>query len=98
MHHPRLCNPTLPGSLGGCPPSSSTVTSSLDTFLSHHLAEGTTTGYKYAFDKFVVYCSNNNYSPTTCGPEAIAAYLTSELPAIVALHDGKDFLLTHHKC
>ena len=67
--------PSLPGSSGCSPSSSSTITPSLDSFLSNHLSDGTKNGYKYAFNKFVAYCSKNNYSPTTCGPEVIAFYL-----------------------
>ena len=71
----QLPKVTLPGPSCGSTPSSSNITSSLQSFLSNHLSDGTKNGYKYAFSKFVAFCSGNNYCPKTCGPEIIAQYL-----------------------
>ena len=66
---------TLPGPSGSSSSSISNVNTTLSSFLSNHLADGTKNGYKYAFSKFVSFCSMNNHCPKSCGPEVIAQYL-----------------------
>ena len=45
------------------------------SFLSHHIAVGTKSGYKYAYAKFSSFCSQNGYCPKSCSPEIIVQYL-----------------------
>ena len=54
--------------------SSELSASDLD-FLSNHLAQGTKSGYGYAFKKFQGFCSNLNVDPFKCAPAVLVKYI-----------------------
>ena len=73
------CRLALPEpSCGSSPPSlepSSSKVHDLQSFLSNHLSDGTKSGYKCSYNKFVSYCHSLNANPITCEPTIIAQYL-----------------------
>ena len=46
-----------------------------ENFLSHHLADNTSSGYGYTWRKFAIFCGEMSVDPFTCSPAVIVKYL-----------------------
>ena len=67
----------LPGPSRGSPPEGSVLSldNDLQSFLSNHLAHGTTKGYKSSFSRFEKFCQTVGACSISCPPHVIANYL-----------------------
>ena len=62
-------------------------------FLAHHLSDGTTSGYGYAFRLFSTFCATLNADPLTCTPSIVIKYLR------VKYEEGASYsTINLHKC